>query len=100
MANFFSNKNSNLGFLLVSDSLKTYSIRELGFRDCKTFARLPPRALVYPPTSPTAIAPPYIPNSDRPFTSPTAIALTFLKAIAFILKHGMGMKRWRLRLFS
>ncbi|MDB9456374.1 hypothetical protein [Dolichospermum circinale] len=30
------------------------------------------------------------PNSDRPQ----------LKAIAFILKHGMGMKRWRLRLFS
>jgi len=38
IANFFSNKNSNFGFLLVSDSLKAYPIRELEFRDCKTFA--------------------------------------------------------------
>ncbi|MFM6629771.1 MAG: hypothetical protein ACKPI8_09370, partial [Microcystis panniformis] len=45
-ANFFSNKNSNFGFLLVSDSLKAYPIRELEFRDCKTFARVPPRALL------------------------------------------------------
>ena len=44
-ANFFSHKNSNFGFLLVSDSLKAYPIRELEFRDCKTFARLPPRAI-------------------------------------------------------
>ncbi|ELS48646.1 hypothetical protein C789_1539 [Microcystis aeruginosa FACHB-905 = DIANCHI905] len=41
IANFFSNKNSNFGFLLVSDSLKVYPIRELEFRDCKTFARVP-----------------------------------------------------------
>ena len=45
IANFFSNKNSNFGFLLVSDSLKVYPIRELEFRDCKTFARVPPRAI-------------------------------------------------------
>ena len=32
-------------FLLVSDSLKAYPIRELEFRDCKTFARVPPRAI-------------------------------------------------------
>ncbi|MFM6899389.1 MAG: hypothetical protein ACKPKF_19660 [Microcystis panniformis] len=52
--------------------MKAYPIRELEFRDCKTFARLPPRALVYPPTSPTAIAPPYIPKQRSPLHIPNS----------------------------